>query len=276
MFRPLPAVVFAACAWLLCGSVIVIVGWLLANGLPKVVSALGPRGPESAIGPLFATAYITVLALPPAAAVGVFAAMGASDVRIFGAAAGSMRSALSLVGSVPTVIVAYAALLAAAGVGWHPSLTGAAFVFAIVNMPLMTGLALRALTTRAAKLREVATALGAPPMYIVISVLLPRARMRLRSAYIIVATQIIGGAATIAILAGASVPGSRGALPIHAWPLAVHIWLRTNALSPLRGSSTGGYGGAAAAALLLAVLIWVLQGIAQLRAAPESASQEDL
>jgi ABC-type phosphate transport system permease subunit len=206
--------------------------------------------------------------LPPAAVVGIFAAMGAADVRIFGAAANSMRSALSLVGSVPTILVAFAALLAANALRWHPSLSGAAFILGIVNMPLMTGLALRALTTRAATLREVATALGASPMYVVRHVLLPRARSRLRSAIIIVATQIIGAASTIALLAGANVSGGHGAAPIGAWPLAVHVWMR--------GSSTSGYGGTAAAALLLAIIIWVLQGIAQLRALPDAVQQEDV
>ena len=53
-----------------------------------------------------------------------------------------------------------------------------------------------------------------------------------------------------------------------AWPLAVHVWIR--------GASASGYGGTAAAALLLAIIIWVLQGVAQLRALPDAAQQEDL
>jgi hypothetical protein len=83
-----------------------------------------------------------------------------------------------------------------------------------------------------------------------------------------VTTQIIGAAAAIAVLAGANVPGADGAAPIGAWPLAVHVWMR--------GSSPSGYRGTAAAALLLAIIIWVLQGVAQLRALPDAAQQEDL
>jgi hypothetical protein len=88
----------------------------------------------------------------------------------------------------------------------------------------------------------------------------------LRAAVILVATQIIGAASAVAILAGAEVAHGHGAAPIGGWPLAVHVWMR--------GSSANGYGATAAAALLLTIMIWVLQGVAQLRASSEGVPQE--
>ncbi|MBV8172543.1 MAG: ABC transporter permease subunit [Candidatus Eremiobacteraeota bacterium] len=264
---PLPAALFGACAGVLCVSVVAIVGWLILIGVPNAVRVFNPHDPAGVLAPLIATAYVTILALPPAAIVGVFAAMAAADVRVFGSVARAMRNALTLVGSVPTVIVAFAALLAALSFGWHPSLTGAALAVSIINMPLMTALSLGALTYRAAAIREATTALGASPMYVVVRVLLPRAYPRLRGALILVATQIVGAAAAIAIVAGAQAPGGHGSAPIGAWPLAVEVLTR--------GSAASGYGATAAAALVLTILIWVLQGVAQLRASAESAAQED-
>jgi len=263
---PMPAALFAACAGVLCVSVVAIVGWLIATGVPNAIRVFNPHDPAGVVRPLLATVYVAVLALPPAAIVGVFAAIAAADVRMFGPVARTMRNALTLVGSVPTVVIAFALLLESATFGWHLSLTGAAFALSVINMPLMTALALGALTNRAANIREAATALGASPMYLVIRVLLPRAYDRLKAALILVATQIVGAAAAIAILTGAEVAHSHGAAPIGGWPLAVHVWMR--------GSSANGYGATAAAALLLTVMIWVLQGVAQLRASTEGVPQE--
>jgi len=264
---PLPAVVFAACAVVLCLSVVAIVGWLAVAALTGGARALNPFDPAGVLHPLLATAYVTALALPLAAVVGVFAAIAAADVRIFGSAAFGMRGALGLVGSVPTVIVAFSVAVAATAAGWRPTLTGAAVLLAVINMPLMTSLALSVLTQRTAKIREAATALGATPMFTVRHVLLPRAMSGLWGAVTIVATQIIGAAGAIAIIAGANVPNSTGAAPIYAWPLAVHVWIRAGAVS--------GYGATAAGALLLAILIWLLQGAARLRSGADAGMPQE-
>jgi len=264
---PLPAVVFAACAAVLCFSVVAIVGWLAVTGLTSGTRVLNPFDPAGVLRPLVATLYVTALALPLAAVVGVFAAIGAADIRIFGSAAVGMRSALGLLGSVPTVIVAFSAALCANAVGWRPTLTGAALLLAVINMPLMTSLALTVLTRRTAAIREAATAAGATPMFLVRHVLLPRAMGGLWGAVTIVGTQIIGAAGAIAIIAGANVPNTIGAAPIHAWPLAVHVWIRASTVS--------GYGATAAGALLLSALIWLLQGMAQLRSNPDAGGPQE-
>jgi phosphate transport system permease protein len=264
---PLPAVVFAACAAVLCLSVVAIVGWLAVTGLTSGTRVLNPFDPAGVLRPLLATVYVTALALPLAAVVGVFAAIGAADTRIFGSAAIGMRGALGLMGSVPTVVVAFSAAVCAVAVGWRPTLTGAALLLAVINMPLMTSLALSVLTRRSADIRDAATAVGATPMFLVRHVLLPRAMSGLWGAVMIVGTQIIGAAGAIAIIAGANVPNSTGEAPINAWPLAVHVWIRA--------SAAGGYGATAAGALLLAALIWLLQGIAQLRSNPDAAEPQE-
>jgi ABC-type phosphate transport system permease subunit len=214
------------------------------------------------LAPVAATIYVTVLALPPTIIVGVFAAIAATEVRIFGVAAAGMRSALALLGSLPTIVVAFAAVIGVNALGWHPNLTGAALLLAAINMPLMTGLSVEALSRKSMDVREAATALGASPMFIVSRVLLPKSGARLGSAIIIVATQLIGAAAAVAIVAGALVARSGGAAPVGAWPLAVHVWMR--------GGNIGGYGATAAAALFLGLMIWFLQGLAQLRANPDA------
>jgi ABC-type phosphate transport system permease subunit len=198
-----------------------------------------------------ATIYVTVLALPPTIVVGVFAAIAATEVRIFGVAAAGMRSALALLGSLPTIVVAFAAVIGVNALGWHPSLTGAAFLLAAINMPLMTGLAVDALSRKSMGVREAASALGASPMFIVQRALLPNSGARLGS---------------VAIVAGALVPRSAGAAPVAAWPLAVHIWVRAGGM--------GGYGATAAAALFLGLMIWFLQGVAQLRGSPDARRRE--
>jgi ABC-type phosphate transport system permease subunit len=264
--HPLTAIVLATCAAILCFSIVAILGWLALTGIPNSLRVLNPSYPGSVLAPVAATIYVTALALPPTIVVGVFAAIAATEVRLFGVAAAGMRSALALLGSLPTIVVAFAAVIGVNALGWHPSLTGAAFLLAAINMPLMTGLAVDALSRRSMDVREAASALGASPMFIVRRALLPNSGARLGSAIIIVATQLIGAAAAIAIVAGALVPRSSGAAPVGAWPLAVHVWVR--------GGDIGGYGATAAAALFLGLMIWFLQGVAQLRGSPDARRRE--
>jgi ABC-type phosphate transport system permease subunit len=260
--HPLTAIVLATCAASLCFSIVAILGWLAFTGIPNSLRVLNPGYPGSVLAPVAATIYVTVLALPPTIIVGVFAAIAATEVRIFGVAAAGMRSALALLGSLPTIVVAFAAAIGVNALGWHPNLTGAALLLAAINMPLMTGLSVEALSRKSMDVREAATALGASPMFIVRRVLLPKSGARLGSAIIIVATQLIGAAAAVAIVTGALVPRTGGAAPVGAWPLAVDVWMR--------GGNIGGYGATAAAALFLGLMIWFLQGLAQLRANPDA------
>lgn len=264
---PRLAALLSACAAALCVSMIAIVLWIAIAttwGLKDAFVWIPPNvrnTPNITIyGPLLATLYVTVLALPLAAFVGILAAIGLSDARIFGSAVAKVRTVISITGSIPTVVAAVAAATALAALGEQPTLTAAAIALAFVNMPLMTALATSALAGTPPGLREAAAALGASPMYVMRRVLLPGSGTRLGAAILIVATQMLGGVVVIALVAGSIVPRGLGWAPIGWWPLAIEVWSH--------GSNASRYGVAAAGALLLTVIIWVLQGVALLRQAP--------
>jgi molybdate transport system permease protein len=264
---PRLAALLSACAAALCVSMAAIVIWLAIASISGWPAALSWTNTKSVYMAIWATLYVTLLALPPAALVGILAAIAVSDARIFGSAVTKVRSAISILGTIPTVVTAVAAAVAIAALGQQPTLTAAAIALAFINMPLMTALATGVLTGSAPSLREAATALGASPMYVVRRVLLPGSGRSLGAVALIVATQIIGGAAAIVLVTGAIVPRGLGWSPVKAWPLAVDVWSR--------GADPIHYAATAVGALLLTVIIWLLQGVALLRQAPSFGNAQD-
>jgi ABC-type phosphate transport system permease subunit len=254
--------VLAACVAIMTASTIIIGGWLAINGLGGLLSALSPWSDTSVLRPLAATIYVTILALPFASVIGGLAAAALADERIFGLSGPAIRRWIALLGSIPTIVTATTIVIFAGAIGWHPTLSGASFAVAVTSIPLMTALASSVIGTSASPVGEAAIALGASPAFVVLRVLLPRAGWRFAGAFMLGATNIIGGAAVIAITAGALVPGSEGTAPIGAWPLAVQLWLQ----APVASS----YHATAAGALLLTCLLWLLQGIGLLRSTPAS------
>jgi len=254
------AALLSACAAVLCVSVVAIIVCLAAASIYAWPNALHWYGPHNVFQPIWATLYVTFLALPLAALIGIPAAIAVSDARIFGSAVTRMRTAIAILGGFPTVVSAVAAAIALAALHQQATLTAAAIAVAFLNMPLMTALATAVLAGGTPDLREVATALGASPTYVVRRVLLPGSSMRLGAAVLIVATQIIGGAAAIALITGWA--------PVGSWPLAVDIWAH--------GADTYRFGESvtAAGALILTIAIWLLQGAAMLRQAPSHDAQE--
>lgn len=265
---PRLAALLSACAAVLCVSVVAIIVCLAAASITAWPKALHWYGQQNVFQPIWATLYVTFLALPLAALVGILAAIAVSDARIFGSTVTRMRTAIAILGGFPTVVSAVAAAIALAALHQRPTLTAAAIALAFINMPLMTALATAVLAGGTPDLREVATALGASPTYVVQRVLLPGSSMRLGAAVIIVATQMIGGAAAIALITGTIAPGGMGWAPVGAWPLAVDVWAH--------GADTYRFGESvtAAGALILTVAIWLLQGAAMLRQAPSHDAQE--
>lgn len=275
---PRIATLLSVCAAALCVAMVATVLWIAIASIRGLSPAFNWNDPSAAslnvYQPMFATLYVTALALPLAASVGILAAIGLSDARIFGSAVTKVRAVISITGSIPTVVAAVAATTALAAMGQQPTLTAAAIALAFINMPLMTALAANVLAASPPGLREAATALGASPMYVMRRVLLPGSGKRLGAAVLIVATQMIGGVAVIALVAGSIVPRGQGWAPVGAWPLALSVWsLTLSAWS--HGSSSSRYGVAAVGALLLIVIIWVLQGVALLRQAPSHAVTQE-
>jgi phosphate transport system permease protein len=264
---PRIAALLSACAAALCVSVAGIVLFLAITSIKGLPAAFSLFGHMNVFHPLMATLYVTLLALPLAAFVGILAAVAVSDARIFGSAVANARTTISVMGSIPTVVTAVAAASVLAALGQHPTLTAGAIALAFVNMPLMTALATSALAGGAPDLREAAAALGASPMYAMRHVLLPGSRLRLGAAILIVATQMIGGAAVVAIVTGSTATDSSGWTPVGAWPLAVDIWSHS--------ADAYRFGVTAVGALILIALIWLMQGVAQLRQAPWPASSQE-
>ena len=253
------------CVAILAASAIIIGGWLAINGLTSLLAAVLSWTSSGVWRPLTATLFITLLALPIAALVGGLAAGALADERIFGAGVRAMRRWLTLLGSIPTIVIASAIVVVAGAIGWQPTLTGASLAVAIASMPLMTALAASVIGSSASPVGEAAIALGASPAVVVLRVLLPRAGLRFGGAITLGATNMIGGAAVVAIAAGALAQGSGGQDPIGAWPLAVQLWLHAPVVSQ--------YGATAAGALVLTMLLWLVQGFGLLRATPTTSTE---
>jgi phosphate transport system permease protein len=246
-----------------------ILGWLIVWSIPGWSVALNWHGQHAIYPAILATIYVTVLAVPIAAFFGIFAAIAISDARIFGPAVTNVRAAISIMGSIPTVISAFTAATAVVVLGQQPTLTLAGIALAFINMPLMTALASNVIAGGSQRLREAATALGASPTFVV-RVFLPGATSQLGAAVLLVVTQIIGGAAVIALVDGVMTPRGFGWAPLSAWPLAVNIW--AHATDATRIDPTR-YGVTAAGTIILTVVIWLLQGAAQLRVAPATGGK---
>ena len=263
---PRIAAALSACAAALCVAMVLIFGWLALASVAGWPVAFDYWSVQNIYRPIFATIYVVLLSLPLTAVVGVFAAIAISDARIFGPAVTTVRTVISIMGSVPTVVTAFAAAIAVSELGKQPTHTIAAFALAFINMPLMTLLASNVISGGSQNLREVATALGATPAFVARRVFLPSAWRPLGAAALIVMTQIIGGASAIALVDSVTSPRGLGWAPIGAWPLAVDIWVH--------GTNQPRFAAAAAGALLLTVSIWLLQGIAQLRGAPSESGKD--
>ena len=253
------------CVAIMAASTIVIGGWLAINGLPNLLTVLEPWNSTSVWRPLFATMYTTLIALPIASFFGGLAAAALADERIFGSSVRGIRRWIELLGSIPTIVTATAIAITAGGLGWQMNLTSASLAVAITSIPLMTALAASVIGSSASPVGEAAIALGASPAFVVLRVLLPRAGMRFAGAFMLGATNIIGGAAVIAITASALAPGQIGQQPIGGWPLAVQLWLQ----GPVKDT----YGAAAGGALVLISSLWLLQGLGLLRTTPGASGE---
>ena len=254
-----------ACVAVMTLSTIIYAGWLAIDGLAHMPAVLAPLSDTSILPALAATLYVTVLAFPPAALVGALAGAALADERLFGPSVPAIRRSLALVGSIPTIVTATAFVVVAGLLGWRPTLTGASIAVAIASIPLMTALAGSVIGTSASAVGEAAIALGAPPAFLVLRVLMPRAGLGIAGAFMLGATNIIGGAAVVAIAAGATAFAGGGQAPVGSWPLPVQLWLQ----APKASS----YGVTAAGALLLTLLLWLMQGVGRLRASPTPASE---
>jgi len=253
------------CVAVLAASTIFISGWLAIKGFASLLSPNFWGMSGGILRLLTATLFITLLALPIAAIVGGLAAGALADERIFGAGVRSMRRWLTLLGSIPTIVIATAIVVVAGAISWHPNLVGASLAVAIASTPLMTALAASVIGSSASPVGETAIALGASPAFVVLRVLLPRAGLRFGGAITLGATNMIGGAAVVAIAAGAmaQLPGSQD--PIGAWPFAVQLWLQAPDVKL--------YGATAAGALVLTILLWLVQGFGLLRATPTTSTE---
>jgi ABC-type phosphate transport system permease subunit len=238
------------CTAALCASGIGLIGWLIAAALPNALPQLHPADGIGVIGPLGATIYVITFALPLTVLVGGLAGAGIAEVRLFGGKTPALRAAFDFIGSLPTIVVAFAVLVAAIALGLRPSLNLGACAVALANLPLMATLTAGILADASRESADAATALGASPSFIIWRVGFVRGNRRLWAAVVSIATQMTGAAAAVILLASAHA-SILGATPLGAWPLAVQIWTRA--------TDAAAYSSTAACTIVLIVCVWLLQ-----------------
>ncbi len=246
---PARALLFLSTA-ALCASGIGLIGWLIAAALPSALPQLHPADGVGVIGPLGATIYVVTFALPLTVLVGGLAGASIAEGRLFGSRKPAFRAAFDFIGSLPTIVVAFAVLVAAIMLGLRPSLNLGACAVALANLPLMATLTAGILADASRDSSEAATALGASPSFIIWRVAFVRGSRRLWAAVVSIATQMTGAAAAVILLASAHT-STLGTTPLGSWPLAVQIWTRS--------TDAAAYGATAASTIVLILCVWLLQ-----------------
>ena len=208
--------------------------------LPSETTAGGGVGPE-----IFNTIYFAVLStaitLPVGVGAAVYLARFAKSARFVGA----VRMALDTLASLPSIVYGlFGFLVFVVQMKAGYSLFAGAFVLALLNLPLVVGIAEESMHAVPRELDEASLALGATPVQTAIRVTIPYAWPGILSALVLSIGRVFAESAPLIMTAGTTI--SRGnAYSLDPFrggeTLAVHLWYVNSAgLAPDRADVSAG------------------------------------
>ncbi|MGA7123739.1 MAG: phosphate ABC transporter permease PstA, partial [Polyangiaceae bacterium] len=208
--------------------------------LPSETTAGGGIGPE-----LFNTIYFAVMStaitLPVGVGAAVYLARFASSTRFVAA----VRTALDTLASLPSIVYGlFGFLIFVVQMRAGYSLFAGAFVLALLNLPLVVGIAEESLHAVPRELDEASLALGATKVQTTVRVTLPYAWPGVLSALVLSIGRVFAESAPLIMTAGTTISRA-SAYSINPFrggeTLAVHLWYVNSAgLAPDRADVSAG------------------------------------
>jgi phosphate transport system permease protein len=208
--------------------------------LPSETRAGGGIGPE-----IFNTIYFAVLStaitLPVGVGAAVYLARFARSQRFVGA----VRMALDTLASLPSIVYGlFGFLVFVVQMKAGYSLFAGAFVLALLNLPLVVGIAEESMHAVPRELDEASLALGATPVQTALRVTLPYAWPGILSALVLSIGRVFSESAPLIMTAGTTISRSN-AYSLNPFrggeTLAVHLWYVNSAgLAPDRADVSAG------------------------------------
>jgi phosphate transport system permease protein len=229
------------------GGVAVLGAVLGRNHLPRFLIALpsettagGGVGPE-----IFNTIYFAVLStaitLPVGVGAAVYLARFARSARFVGA----VRMALDTLASLPSIVYGlFGFLVFVVQMKAGYSLFAGAFVLALLNLPLVVGIAEESMHAVPRELDEASLALGATPVQTALRVTIPYAWPGILSALVLSVGRVFAESAPLIMTAGTTISRAN-AYSLNPFrggeTLAVHLWYVNSAgLAPDKAEVSAG------------------------------------
>jgi phosphate transport system permease protein len=208
--------------------------------LPSETTAGGGVGPE-----IFNTIYFAILStaitLPVGVGAAVYLARFAKSQRFVGA----VRMALDTLASLPSIVYGlFGFLVFVVQMKAGYSLFAGAFVLALLNLPLVVGIAEESMHAVPRELDEASLALGATPVQTALRVTIPYAWPGILSALVLSIGRVFAESAPLIMTAGTTISRSNAYSldPFRGGEtLAVHLWYVNSAgLAPDRADVSAG------------------------------------
>jgi phosphate transport system permease protein len=208
--------------------------------LPSETTAGGGVGPE-----IFNTIYFAVLSTAITLPVGVGAAVYLARFAHSSAFVGLVRTALDTLASLPSIVYGlFGFLVFVVEMKAGYSLFAGAFILALLNLPLVVGIAEESLRAVPRELDEASLALGATAVQTTIRVTLPYAWPGILSAVVLSIGRVFAESAPLIMTAGTTISRTNAYSldPFRGGEtLAVHLWYVNSAgLSPDRVEVSAG------------------------------------
>ncbi|HEY2511963.1 MAG TPA: phosphate ABC transporter permease PstA [Polyangiaceae bacterium] len=209
-------------------------------GLPSETRAGGGIGPE-----IFNTLYFAVLSTAVTLPVGVGAAVYIARFARSRPFVSTLRMALDTLASLPSIVYGlFGFLVFVVEMKAGYSLIAGAFVLALVNLPLVVGVAEEAIRSVPRELEDGSLALGATQVQTVLKVTLPYAWPGILSALVLSIGRVFAESAPLIMTAGTTISRSTAYSldPFRGGEtLAVHLWYVNSAgLSPDKAEISAG------------------------------------
>jgi len=208
--------------------------------LPSETRAGGGVGPE-----IFNTVYFAILSTVVTAPVGVGAALYLARFSQSRAFARTLRIALDTLASLPSIVYGlfgFLVFVVAMKAGY--SLLAGAYVLAMLNLPLVVGIAEESIRAVPRDLEDASLALGATKVQTVLHVTLPYAWPGILSAVVLSIGRVFAESAPLIMTAGTTISRSNAYSldPMRGGEtLAVHLWyVNSSGLAPDRADVSAG------------------------------------